>query len=164
MRKFISYLVGICFLFSFLFLAGCRKYLDKLPESGISGDQPFKNFTNFQGFTERLYEGIPDFTNAYWINNWNWGDDIVTSSDMDYQIVNMFDNGNFWGWQHEHNGWNTSWMDKSTGQFGNIPGEGARFDRDLWHDGWTSIRKVNIGLENLDKLDGTQEEKDLIKG
>lgn len=164
MKKFISYLLGACLLLGVLLFASCRKYLDKLPESEISSDQAFKNFTNFQGFTEQLYEGIPDFTNAYWTNNWNWGDDIVTSSDMDYQIVNMFDNGNFWGWQHEHNGWNTSWMDKSSGQFGTIPGVGHRFDRDLWHDGWTTIRKANLGLQNLDKMNGTQEEKDLIKG
>src|SRR5690242_11036862 len=95
MKKFISYLLGSCLVLGTLLFASCRKYLDKLPESEISSDQAFKNFTNFQGFTEQLYEGIPDFTNAYWTNNWNWGDDIVTSSDMDYQIVNMFDNGNF---------------------------------------------------------------------
>ena len=58
----------------------------KSPESDISEEEAFKNFINFQGFVEELYGTIPDFTNAYWTNSWNWGDDEVTP-DMNYHIV-----------------------------------------------------------------------------
>ncbi len=140
-------------------VSSCQKYLDKTIHSEISDNQAFKDFVNFQGFVEELYGGIPDFTNAYWTNNWNWGDDIVTSGDMNYQIVNMFDKGNFWGWQSEHNGWNTSWMDKAESSM-----QGDRMSKALWHNGWYTIRKADLGLQNIDKMDGTQEEKDLIRG
>ena len=35
--------------------ASCSDYLDKAPESEVSDKDAFKNFTNFQGFTEELY-------------------------------------------------------------------------------------------------------------
>ncbi len=159
MKKYTNVYLGLSILFSALLLVSCNGYLNKTQQSTISADQAFKNFTNFQGFVEQLYAGIPDFTNAYWTNNWNWGDDIVTSNDMNYQIVNYFDNGNMWGWQVENNGWNTSWMNKSNASVG-----GGRFNTDLWTDGWYTIRKADLGLENIDKMDGTPEEKDLIKG
>lgn len=139
-------------------LVACENFLMKSPDSNISGDEAFENFANFQGFVEELYGTLPDFTNSYWSNNWNWGDDVVTP-DMNYHVVDDFDNGNFWGWQTEHNGWNTSWMDKPS----STPG-GDRFNRDLWDLGWYAIRKANVGLNNLDKFQGTEAEKNLIEG
>ena len=45
------------------------------------------------------------------------------------------------------------------------PNGNDRFKKDLWTLGWVGIRKANIGLANIDKLqDATQEEKDIIKG
>lgn len=160
MKRFTNIFIGFGILLSGLLLVSCSNYLNKTPQSTISSDQAFKDFTNFQGYVEELYSGIPDWTNHYWTNNWNWGDDIVTSNDMNYQVVNYFDNGNFWGWQREHNGWNTSWMDDGSAA---QPG-GGRFNTDLWNDGWYTIRKADLGLENIDKMQGTQEEKNLIKG
>ncbi len=156
-KKYIFW--GFCILFSVVTLASCETYLDKTPESKISPDQAFKNWANFQGFVEELYGCIPTFTNAYWTNSWNWGDDEVSSADMTYHIVTSFDNGDFWAWQSEHNGWNTSWMDKASDQ----PG-GDRMHRDLWGLGWYAIRKADVGLANMDKFQGTQEEKNLLKG
>ncbi len=160
MKKYTNGFLGIGIILSGLLLVSCNNFLNKTPQSTISSDQAFKNFTNFQGFVEQIYAGIPDWTNHYWTNSWNWGDDEVTSNDMNYQVVNYFDNGNFWGWQREHNGWNTSWMDDGTAAHAG----GGRFDTDLWNDGWHAIRKADLGLENIDKMDGTQEEKNLIKG
>ena len=149
---------GFGVLLTALVLTSCESFLMKSPESDISEEEAFKNFINFQGFVEELYGTIPDFTNAYWTNSWNWGDDEVTP-DMNYHIVDYFDDGNFWGWQSEHNGWNTSWLDKATQH----PG-GDRFNRDLWNLGWYGVRKANIGLENLDKFQGTEVEKNIIEG
>lgn len=42
----------------------CTDYLDKSPESDVSPEAAFKNFKNFQGFTEELYLCIPDFSKA----------------------------------------------------------------------------------------------------
>jgi len=158
-RKYTTAFLGLCILLSVGIWVSCKEYLDKTKQSSISEDQAFKNFDNFQGFVEELYSGIPDFSNAYWTNSWNWGDDEVTSSDMNYQVVNYFDNENMWGWQTEHNGWDTSWMDQGDGHTG-----GGHFQVELWSDGWYAIRKADLGLDNINKMDGTQEEKDLIKG
>lgn len=139
-------------------MVSCEEFLMKSPQSNISKEEAFENFANFQGFVEEMYE-VPDFSNSYWTNNWNWGDDVVTSQDMNYHVVDMFDEGNFWGWQTEHNGWDTSWIDNTPS-----PGLGTRGTIDLWNQGWYSIRKANVGLNNLDKLQGTQMEKNLIEG
>ncbi|SDL13857.1 Starch-binding associating with outer membrane [Catalinimonas alkaloidigena] len=143
-----------------LSLASCEDYLDKTDESIISPDEAFKNFTNFQGYTEELYHCIPDFTNAYWTNSWNWGDDEIQSTARDFHLIVKIDNGNFWGWQSQFDGWGAGWMDNP-----NATANDDRFTKDLWNMGWYGIRKANIGLENFDKLtDATPEQKNLIKG
>lgn len=141
-------------------LASCKKFLDKEPQSIISADNAFKTFIGFQGFTEELYHCIPDFTNAYWTNSWNWGEDEIQSTARDFHFVIKIDNGDFWGWQSQFDGWQAGWMDRN-----NTSTNDDRFAKSLWKLGWYGIRKANMGLENLDKLtDATQEEKDLIKG
>ena len=35
--------------------ASCTDYLDKSPDSTVSADQAFKNFTNFQGYVEEMF-------------------------------------------------------------------------------------------------------------
>lgn len=160
MKKYLKVIVKFCLLIGIVLGVSCEDYLDKTDESIISPDEAFKNFTNFQGFTEELYHCIPDFTNAYWTNSWNWGDDEITSTDINYHFVNKVDNGNFWGWQSEFDGWSSGWMNAADAST-----DDDRFHKDIWKNGWYGIRKANIGLENLDKMtDATQEEKDLIKG
>ena len=38
----------------------CESYLDKEPDSTVSGETAFVNFRNFQGFIEEIYNCIPD--------------------------------------------------------------------------------------------------------
>ncbi|HEY1021404.1 MAG TPA: RagB/SusD family nutrient uptake outer membrane protein [Chitinophagaceae bacterium] len=141
-------------------LVSCKKFLDREPQSIVSEEDAFKNFTNFQGFTEELYHCIPDFTNAYWTNSWNWGEDEIQSTARDFHFVVKIDNGDFWGWQSQFDGWQAGWMDRN-----NTNTNDDRFTKSMWKLGWYGIRKANMGLANLDKLtDATQEEKNLIKG
>ncbi|PKD15881.1 glycan metabolism protein RagB [Salegentibacter salinarum] len=143
-----------------VFISSCEDYLDREDESIVSEDEAFKNFTNFQGFTEELYHCIPDFTNAYWTNSWNWGDDEIESTARDFHFINKIENGNFWGWQAEFDGWQAGWMDRN-----NTSTDDDRMTKSLWQLGWYGIRKANLGLANMDRLtDATQEEKDLIRG
>lgn len=143
-----------------VFISSCEDYLDREDESIVSEEEAFKNFTNFQGFTEELYHCIPDFTNAYWTNSWNWGDDEIESTARDFHFINKIENGNFWGWQSEFDGWQAGWMDRN-----NTSTDDDRFSKSLWQLGWYGIRKANLGLANMDRLtDATQEEKDLIRG
>ena len=67
-------------------MTSCEDYLDKAPESSVNPEDAFKNFRNFQGFTEELYYCIPDFAHGYWNNSFNWGEDELISFSIDYHI------------------------------------------------------------------------------
>lgn len=141
-------------------VTSCSDFLDRDPQSLVSDRDAFKNFVNFQGFTEELYHTIPDFTNGYWTNSFNWGEDEIQSTAQNFHFGVKIDNGDFWGWQRNFDGWQAGWMDRNN----NVTND-DRFAKSLWGLGWYGIRKANLGLANLDKLtDATQEEKDLIKG
>lgn len=49
---------------SVLMMASCEDYLDKNPESNVNKEDAFKNFNNFQGYIEEIYNCIPDRPNA----------------------------------------------------------------------------------------------------
>lgn len=158
MKNRIKLLLVVCSL-SFG-VTSCSDFLDRDPQSLVSEKDAFKNFVNFQGFTEELYHTIPDFTNGYWTNSFNWGEDEIQSTAQNFHFGVKIDNGDFWGWQRNFDGWQAGWMDRNN----NVTND-DRFSKSLWGLGWYGIRKANLGLANLDKLtDATQEEKDLIKG
>lgn len=138
----------------------CTDYLDKSPESDVSPEAAFKNFKNFQGFTEELYLCIPDFSKSYWTTCWNWGEDDIQAVGFDYLMGYKVDQGDFWGWQKEFDGWGACFMDQ-----GDTFNPNDRFSRGLWKGAWYGIRKANLGLENMDLMTAaTQEEKNTIKG
>ncbi|WP_268223671.1 RagB/SusD family nutrient uptake outer membrane protein [Sinomicrobium oceani] len=160
MKKYLKNILLGSMALNLFVLVSCESYLDRADDSVVSEEEAFKNFTNFQGFTEELYHCIPDFTNAYWTNSWNWGEDEIQSTARDFHFVCKIDNGNFWGWQSEHDGWQAGWMDRN-----NTSTDDDRFTKSLWSLGWYGIRKTNIGLAHMDKMtDATEEEKNLVKG
>ena len=142
--------------------SSCSDYLDKSPESDISSTDAFKDFQNFQGFTEELYQCIPDFTNGYWTNNWNFGEDEIINVGTTFHFGYKVDQGDFWGWQSEYDGWQAGWLDRGSVS-GFNPGS-DRFGHSLYTGCMYGIRKANMGLENIDNFKGTEEEKNLIKG
>ncbi len=161
MNKLYKYLLGTMMLAGMAGFTACTDYLDKAPESDISETDPYKNFNNFQGFTEELYMCVPDFAKGYWTNSWNWGEDEILNVNCNYHMTYKVDQGDFWGWQSGYDGWQSGWMDRN--DFDTNPDE--RFKKSLWRGAWYGIRKCNMGLANMDLLtDATQEEKNLIKG
>lgn len=158
MKKIYKKLIlGGGILFMIFGLVACESYLDKEADSTISEKEAFKNFTNFQGFVEEIYNCIPDKEKNYWTTSWNWGDDEVFNLEGSWHMTNQVDLGNFWAWQNGSG----NWLDKSNVD----PTSTDKFRHALWPHAWYCIRKANMGLENLDKLtEATQEEKDLIAG
>lgn len=141
-------------------LVSCESYLDRDEASIIDEEDAYKNFTNFQGFTEELYYCIPLFHGNYWQSDFNWGEDEIIVAGSTWFMGYKVDNGDFWGWQKEFDGWGANWMDGS-GETRNDD----RMKKRMWPLMWYGIRKANMGIDNLDKLtDATQEEKDLIEG
>lgn len=137
--------------------ASCTDYLDKTPDSTVNADEAFKNFTNFQGYVEEVYNCIPSKESNYWCTTFNWGEDEILNTGMgDSHETAHFDLGDYRYWYSDpqsflhSNGLNSTSTDT--------------FSHSLEH-AWYCIRKCNLGLENLEKMtDCTQEEKNIIKG
>ena len=137
--------------------ASCTDYLDKTPDSTVNADEAFKNFTNFQGFVEEVYNCIPNKESNYWCCSFNWGEDEILNTGLgDSHETAHFDLGDYRYWYSDpqsflhSNGLSSTSTDK--------------FSHSLEH-AWYCIRKCNLGLENLEKMtDCTQEEKNIIKG
>ena len=163
--KYNKYIKSLLFS-SLLLMAGsasltsCKEWLDKDPESIISEDEAFKNYHNFQGFIEEIYDCVPDKEKVNWCTSWNFGDDAVHNPEgyrhMDHQV----DLGNYRSLWDDGTGIpnGLSWLHGSgtDGKFA------ERFS--LWKGGWYSIRKCNLGISKIKTLVGTDEERDLLLG
>ena len=127
-------------------LTSCTDWLDKDPESIVAEDEAFKNFRNFQGYIEEIYDLIPDKQKANYCTSWNWGDDALHNPEgyahMDHQV----DLGNYRNWWTNSQSWlNGAWDS-------------------LWGSSWYCIRKCNMGIANIKSLVGTDEERNLLLG
>ena len=139
-------------------LTSCKKYLDKAPEASVSVNDVFTTFKSFQGFTEEMYECVPDYTKTTYDADWNLADEFVPTV-VDWRMPTHMDNGDYWA-VLTGNGWGQSYINGNG--FNTSDGWGSK---SLWLGCWYGIRKANLGLVNLDKLvTATQEEKDIIKG
>lgn len=138
-------------------MTSCTDYLNKSPESDYAENDPYKNFTNFQGFTEELYNCIPIVSNSEYHTCFNYGEDVYWEpQETRLQALNV-DNGDFWGWTTAYYGYPRS---------GGSAGTTTRRDKgDLWTNAWYAIRKANLGIANLDNMvSATEEERNLIEG
>ena len=63
MKKYIRLILCACVLSMTLGLTSCESYLERSEESIVNEQDAYKNFFNFQGFTEELYYCIPLFYN-----------------------------------------------------------------------------------------------------
>lgn len=155
-------ILKIGFLLSIsLVIASCEDYLERTPDAVISEETAFVNFQNFQGFTEELYNCIPNIPHSGYSSSFNWGDDEIVSNQNTNHIVTRFDRGDFFYWQANISGGN--WMDRNEGV--NTKNDNDGFTKGLWPLAWYGIRKANLGLANLNRLtSATDEEKKLIEG
>jgi starch-binding outer membrane protein, SusD/RagB family len=151
-----KYIIGgfLTFL-AIIGLNSCTSYLDEAPEATISSTAAFINFTNFQGFTEELYCCVPDYCTTTWADSWLMGDEAIDQNGGSW-INDHFDKGDYWGWMS----WVPSWLYVDE----NKNSSSTDYAKGLWSNAWYGIRKANLGLENLDNMSGTDEEKNLIKG
>ena len=161
--KHINNIIGIAALSLALGLTSCTDYLDKTPDSDVNPETAFKNFTNFQGFVEEIYNCIPNKESCYWCTSFNWGEDeIMNTGGGDTHITAHFDLGDYRHWYDEQDkGGQQSWLNRP----GSNPTSKDKFAHSLNGHAWYCVRKANLGLQNLDKMtDATKEEKDFIKG
>ena len=127
-------------------LTSCTDWLDRDPESVVAEDEAFKNYRNFQGYIEEIYNLIPDKEKVNYCSGWNIGDDAVHNPEGYAHIDHQVDLGNYRDWFNNSQFWLN----------------GDRYS--LWRSSWYSIRKCNLGIENIKSLVGTDEERDLLLG
>lgn len=141
-----SLLCGSLLLLAGASITSCTDWLDRDPESIVEPDEAFKNYRNFQGYIEEIYSMIPDKQKVNYCTAWNFGDDAVHNPEgyahMDHQV----DLGNYRNWYNN----SQCWLNGSRSS--------------LWKNAWLSIRKCNLGIENIKSLVGTDEERDLLLG
>lgn len=147
-RKRNNGILFILFMFVTLGVISCEDYLDKAPEADITDKDVFGNFVSFQGFIEEMYNCIADPHKALAGNiYYNAFFDDATLTNMPL----MWDDGNYW-------------FDQSRFLTGSVNTDNETMNKRIWPLSWYAIRKANIALANLEELNGTQEEKDLIAG
>ncbi|MBR5644602.1 MAG: RagB/SusD family nutrient uptake outer membrane protein [Salinivirgaceae bacterium] len=141
-------------------LTSCKDYLDREPGTSVSEEDAFKNFKNYQGFIEEIYNCIPDKEKCNWCPSWNWGDDEIFNPEADNRMTHQVDLGNFRAWSTTGN-----WLyrDGSDPAFAGVDCNAGK-THTLWPHSWYCIRKCNMAIENIDKMVGTDEERDLILG
>jgi len=140
----------------------CTDYLDREPESIINDQEVFKNFTNFQGFTEEMYMLLPDIAKHTWVASFNWGDDEHLYTSSGRYVLYDFDRGNFRGYINE----GECFLDRSGSLNDRIFGSG-RMGRSIWSGSWYGIRKCNLGIQAIEDglmVNATQEERDMVLG
>ncbi len=142
-----------------LCFTACTDYLDKSPLSDIDETEPYKNFNNFQGFIEELYNTLPCISASEYHNCWNLGDDELWDTDTRL-FTNAVDEGDYWGWNERYYSYFKSGYSNA-----NINTDDPKVKGHYYGFSWYAINKVNQGLQNLDLLtDATQEEHDIIEG
>ena len=163
MKKYIS--GSLLLLGAMLMTAGCSDYLDKAPLSDINETEPYKDFKNFQGFTEELYNAIPIMTGHQYHSCWNFGEDEYWEPNETRMTTYAIDQGNYWGWNECF----YSYLKAKQG--GMNPTTAERMLNDVSTKGylyglcWWAINKANVGIANLDKMtNATPEEKNLVAG
>lgn len=157
MKNKIIYILSMFFIVCFT-LTSCTDYLDRDSDSVLSEEDAFKNFNNFQGFIEVMYNVIPDIAKHNWVSSFNWGEDeVITTGNGEYLMGYAIDGGNYRSYINKED----CFLDR------NWSVDGDRFKKSLWGGGWYAIRQANLGLEALEKgmlKDATQEEQNFIKG
>ena len=139
-------------------LTSCTDYFERDSESVLQKEDAFKNFANFQGYIEVMYNVIPDVAKSYWVSSFNWGEDeVITTGNGEYLMGFQIDNGNY----RSYIGKGDCFLDR------NWSVDGDRFAKSLWGGGWYAIRQANMGLKALEDgllTDATQEQRDMIAG
>lgn len=159
-KKYIN-ILSVCLMAMSCMFSSCTDYLDKDPDSTVDMDDAFKNFYNFQGYVEEIYNCIPSKEECYWTTSFNWGDDEIMNTEADWHMCHQVDLGNFWAWQAEKTGQDGTYLDGDECD----PSSQDKFKHRIWPHAWYCIRKCNLGLENFSKMvDATTEERQLIQG
>ena len=158
MKKSLFIYVFCALLAGTMVLTSCTEYFERDSESVLQKEDAFKNFTNFQGYVEVMFNVIPDVAKSYWVSSFNWGDDeVITTGNGEYLMGFQIDNGNY----RSYIGKGDCFLDRSWTV------DGDRFAKSLWGGAWYAIRQANMGLKAIEDgllVDATQEQRNILQG
>lgn len=165
-----SYLTTILFCVIAL-ITSCEDYLDHAPEVDVNEPEIYGSFKSYQGFVEDIYQMIPDYNFCSRANaaNWNYSNDVYCPNQTGY-MVTAFEKGDYWGWTNQGNNHGYFASERNSGaqweddDNNNVPNLTTKHGPSVWHSGWKGIRKANLAIANIDMMQGTQEERNLILG
>ena len=160
MKKINQYiLLGVATVSLSFGATSCTDYLDKSPDSDVNPEMAFQDFTSFQGFVEESYNCIPNKESNYWCCTFNWGEDeLMNTGGGDSHVTAHFDLGDYRNWYNN----DQSYLHRNSANLSTTSVD--KFAHSMEH-AWYCIRKMNLGLENMDKMtNATQEEKNFVKG
>jgi hypothetical protein len=144
-------IIKIFTIFFIVALSGsCTDYLDKAPESTITEKEVFGNFASFQGWVEQMYSCMANphqRLGGDFYHTFNQMEMLTTRGDLEWE------DGDYWSQRFLY------WSGDR-----NLSGNSGVMSKFVWPLAWYAIRMANLGLQNLELMEGTQEEKDLIKG
>lgn len=123
----------------------CTDYLSVPVEADKNTEDIFGDYYNFQGFVDQLYPYVRDpIVNHICYDTSYGGETIGTTT-----------------WSTGYN--SVRGLYKSFLTRGYLSTDFVNYAPGVWI-GWNAIRIANLGLENFDLMQGTQEEKNKIKG
>ena len=158
MKKSLFIYVFCALLAGTMGLTSCTDYFERDSESVLQKEDAFKNFSNFQGYIEVMYNVIPDLAKSYWVSSFNWGEDeVITTGNGEYLMGFQIDNGNYRSYFNKGD----CFLDRSWSV------DGDRFNKSLWGGGWYAIRQANMGIQAIEQgllKDATTEQRNMIAG
>lgn len=139
-------IILLSFPLFFLFLgSACKDYLNIPAEASVTEEEVFGTYFNFQSYVDQLYNNMCDPI-SYLTSSPNFGGEAVSNAAVTTAYKSI--RGNY-----------LAMLNRS--MFQTIEANG---DIGLWIEAWRSIRMANVGLENLDYLVATTDEKNKIEG
>ena len=145
--------VGAVFAFT---ATSCVDYLEQEEENILSASEAFKNFTNFQGFVEEMYNAIPNKESNMWCCTFNWGEDELMNTGLgDSHVTAQFDLGNYRNWYQNNQSFLHADNPSTT--------SGDKYGHSI-ESAWQCIRKANMGLNHLDEITASKAQKNAVEG
>ncbi len=144
-------------LFALLLTVSCSDYLDVPVESNVTEEDVYSTYKGYQGFVDYMYTLIIDYNRHALTTTGNIGGEVIGSGTMGWTSGYKAMRGTYTEWigNQLHSNYNAS--AETNAITGTAPtGE--------WPDSWKGIRAANKAIANIDMLQGTEEEKNIILG
>ena len=125
-----KFIIGLGLCFVLVSAAGCKKFLDTVPNDRLTLEEVFNSRESADKFLRNIYSYIPREKTQRWVGNYNSGPWTGAADEAEY----------LWGFV-ESNAMNIGSWDAGSG-----------FTKSFWRDFYKAIRSASIFIDNIDKV------------